>query len=141
MTESPQSWQVLLEQLWKYGNERHIAKAKCKGRSIPSLLGFARANARTASRPRSGTKAKSQSKRQAAQQPLLHRVLRTVGFKNEQQSKLKPRQLENVAAGAADAKIMPTQRSPLRPADPNGQIGKLEQSRSMISGNGTKVIP
>lgn len=144
MTESPQSWQAFLEWLWDYGNQRHIAKAEYEGESPSSLQTFYCANTRIASLRRLNTTTKSQSKRQHAQKPLLHQVLRTASFKAQRGPKMKPKKLAHMTK-AADTVMdsvdgMPTPRPALHPADPNGQIGKSEQVPSTTADDGAKHL-
>ena len=124
MTDSPQSWQAILEWLWNYGNKRHIEKAEYTGRSPSSLRVFRYADRRIASRSRPTSKAKRESKRRRVQKPLLHHVLRTAGFKTEGGSKTTLKDVEHMVEAADNVGRVSKQRQALHPASPNRQMRK-----------------
>ena len=150
MTDGSQDWQACLEWIWNYGNSRHIAKAQYEGEPLSSLQGSSMhslpcTDEETASHPQTKNKNKSRSKQHRPQKPLLHQVLRTVGFKAQQGPKLKenalrniPEEKQNVTMELYDAITM--RRGVLQLSDPNGRVGKSGQAPKLAAEPGAKAI-
>ena len=127
LTNSPQSWQAILEWLWDYGNKRHIEKAEYEGGSPLGSCIFSIANARIARHLESISRAKRKSKRSRTEKPLLHHVLRTAGFKAQGESKTERKEVEHkpkAADGPVDSADNEVRRRALHPASPNKRMGK-----------------
>ena len=128
LTNSPQSWQAILEWLWDYGNRRHIEKAEYEGGLLAGSCIFCFAYARTAFLSRPNPEAKRKSKQPRAEKPLLHHVLRTAGFKAQGHPKMKQKEVERMPK-AADGSVecvdrKAVRRRALHPASPNKRMGK-----------------
>lgn len=126
----------MLEWLWNYGSDRHLAKLDHQGRSFHCRW-LTKFNHVVASKPRPKAQRKPRKHLPVAGKPLLRQVLCTAALKAQQAKISDVERMKSIGEDAAHAEPH-LRRHPLSPVDKNRQIVSL--ARTAVKSEDLQIV-